>query len=233
MKKITTLFTLIGMLTFLLLPLRAFAKDPVLSVIDISTDSSPGYTIYWPKNSGMVKLTRAKLNENNWENLAETETNFYVDKNVVKGVQYSYKLLIGGTELVAATNSESSGKPVISDIMIEAGTTTKQEATIIVNFKTDKLAQAQVFYGESTDYQNNTELTGYLNQTHTIMVKKLVPGEVYHLKLKAVDKNGQNAVESDDQTFTAPLPPTDQTILEIIIQALSKAFSNFEKWFNS
>jgi len=212
---------------------RLYAKDLTLSVIDISTDSAAIYAVYWPKNSGVVRLERAGLNQSNWQILVETDSNFYIDKTAKKGELYSYKLQIDGGELIAASNIETSGKPIISDIRIDSGTSNKEGVSAVVNFNTDKLAQAQIFYGESLDYQNNTELSGYLNQSHTILLEKLKPGIVYHIKLRVVDKNGQNPTESPDQTFTAPMPPTDQTILEIIIQALSRAFSNFEKWFSS
>jgi len=233
MKKNTLIILFAFMFATLWSISQVCAKELVLSVIDISTDDSAIYAVYWPKNSGLVKLERAGLNQSNWETLVETDLNFYIDKTAKKGELYSYKLQIDGGELIAASNIETSGKPIISDIRIDSGASNKEGASVVVNFKTDKLAQGQVFYGESLGYQNNTELSGYLNQSHTILLEKLTPGMVYHIKLMAVDKNGQNTTESPDQTFTAPMPPVDQTILEIIIQALSRAFSNFEKWFNS
>ncbi len=224
------IYSLIGALlasSFCILPLKA-ADANVLSVVNISTPDKAGYAIYWPSGQGNVNLERSEAG-GSWINAVATDKNFYVDYDVKVKTEYSYRV----GNLVATSSNESDGKSIISGITVESGAVSKSEASVIITFKTDKLAKSQIFYGETIVYDQKSELSNALNQTHTILVEKLKPSSNYHFKIKTHDKSDLSTSESDDQTFTTPKPPTDLSILEVIVRALSSAFSGFEKWLNS
>lgn len=203
-----------------------------LSVVNISTADKPGYTVYWPKDKGKAKLERSK-ETGAFESIIETDLNFYTDFSVEKGVKYIYKITYGGNSLTATSADILTGKPTISGIKIESGAVSTVEASVVINFRTDRLSKNQIFYGTSMSYESQTEQSADLNQSHTILIEKLKPNTTYHFKIKASDKIDKNSTESDDQVFTTPTAPPDQSLLEIIIQALTKAFAGFEKWLKS
>ena len=205
------------------------AADPnVLSVVDISTPTQSGYAIYWPSGLGNVSLQRATDN-GTFTTITQTDQHNYVDYDVKPNVSYTYKV----GSFIASAASDSVGVPQISQIKVEPGAVSKTEASVIVSFATDKLAKSQLFYGETGAYGNQTDLDSSLNQSHTVLIEKLKSGTTYHIKIKVQDKTDKNYSESDDQTFTTPAPPLDQSILEVIIRALTQAFSGFNKWFKS
>jgi len=220
-----------ALLITLFLNTSVYAADDILSVSNVGTADAPAYVLYWPDKGGSASIERGV--NGTFSLLTETTETHYVDYTAKAGIVYSYRVSIAGETLVVSSKELSSGKPEISDIKIEAGTTSRTEASVIVNFKTDKLAKAQCFYGETASYSNKTELDKSLNQSHTVLIEKLKPNTTYHFKVKAEDMSGIATTESTDQTFTTPVEPSQKTILEIIIEALSRAFSNFEQWFRS
>lgn len=212
------------------LPLIVFATSPKiekLTVINISTSEKPAYAIYWKSGRGTVTLMRG-IEEKNFVTVVETSANYYIDYDVKAGTAYNYRI----GEEKAVVSDQLGGKPVISDIRIEPGVVTKDTASVVVTFKTDKLAKSQLFYGESLAYSNQTEIDENLNQSHTVVVEKLKPGTGYHFKVRAIEKTGKEATESEDTTFTMPPPGREVSIFEIIIEALGNAFSGFEKWLH-
>lgn len=209
----------------------AAGDENVLSVTNISTPDRPGYAIYWQKDKGHAKVERKEESAANFEAVTETDLNYFIDYSVKQDGKYQYKVSFGSNVILGTVSDELSGKPEISVIKLDPGATTKTQSSIIVNFKTDKLAKTQIFYGESVAYTNQTELNDSLNQSHTILLEKLKPNTTYHVKIKAYDKTGSLMSESEDQTLVTPVPPQDITIFQIIVDALSKAFSGFESWF--
>lgn len=216
----------------LILVAVAKAATETLSVVNISTPDKPGYAIYWPRDKGNAKLERAE-NDGAFTIIAETALNYYADFSVKKGSKYTYRVSCGGIILVATSSDTQGGKPEISSIKIDSGTATKAEASVIVEFKTDRLARSQVLYGMGTNYENQTQIGEDLNQSHTVLIEKLKPNTTYHFKIRATDKLGKESTESEDQTIVTPTAPPDQSLLEIIIRALTQAFSGFEKWLKS
>lgn len=227
--KILKRLLVFGVLSIMILPSFAMAEPSSLSVVNISTDDKPGYAIYWPKDAGKVSLERA-AGESAFSVIAETELNYFADFSVEKGVTYNYRVNVKGETLTGISTDDAGGRPAVSNIKIESGSVGKSEASVIVTFSSDRLAQNQIFYGETADYGNQTEVDNSLNQNHTVLIEKLRPNTTYHFKVRAIDRSGTESTESEDQTFTTPPVPKEQTILEIIIEALTQAFSGFQKW---
>lgn len=217
-----------GSLIFAFLVKAASDKES-LSVVNVSDEKRPGYVLYWPKTLGSAKIERGD-GKAAFSTIGQTDLGYFADYEVTKGAAYTYKVTAGGKTLTANSNDELPGKPEISNIKIEAGAVGQSEASVIITFKTDRLAKSQVFHGATSSYDQNTEMKESLNQSHTILIEKLKPATTYHFKVKVQDKTGKYQSESEDQTFTTPTPPTDETILQIIMDALSKAFEGFAKW---
>jgi hypothetical protein len=231
-KKIIFGLTALAIICCLLLAKNIKAANESLSVVNISTSDTPGYTIYWPEGKGHATIERAEEN-GTFVKVAETDSNYYADYGVKKSVKYSYRVSYTGNTLVGSASDILGGQPVLSAIKISAGTIGKAEASVIVTFRTDRSAKSYVLYGLSMNYDQQSKSNDNLNQSHTILIEKLKPNTTYHFNVKATDKNGENATESGDQTFTTPAAPPDYSLLQIIIQALTNAFSGFQNWLRS
>jgi hypothetical protein len=234
--KISSIPQLIGSISLflvivLLCPKISIAADnSVLTVMPIS-GQKPGYSLYWDTTQSLAIIERSD-NASNFSRIAETPLNYYVDFSVAKDKSYTYRVTVDGKLLSSNASLDLSvGKSVIGDIISEAGVASTNEASVVLKFKTDKLAKNQIFYGESLLYDMQTEVDNSLNQSHTILLEKLKPNTTYHFKVKTTDKNDENVTESDDQLFTTPVAANETTILQIIIKALSEAFAGFESWF--
>jgi hypothetical protein len=207
------------------------ADKGIISVSNIGDSDNPAYVIYWNKSNGSVKVERG---ENNiYTFLSDTTESYFVDYTASPDTEYTYRITRDGEVLVINSKELSTGKPEINNIKFEAGTTSKTEASVIVTFQTDKLSRSQVFYGEDATYGFQSEMKESLNQSHTILIEKLKPETTYHLKIRAQDRFGEEVTESTDQTFTTASQPNQKTVLEIIIEALSRAFAGFDSWFRS
>ena len=213
-------------------PVKSLAEDK-LTVSNISTKTEPGYALSWPSGKGTVDISRSSDGGATFANIGTTDFNFYMDVTAAASITYVYKVSNTVFSLTGASSLDVIGKPVISAINIGPGITGKEEASVIVSFKTEILSKAQVFYGESASYGSQTGQESNLNQSHTIVIEKLKPSTTYHLKITAVNKDSSDTAQSDDQIFATASPPQDQSIFQIIIDALTRAFAGFAKWFNS
>ncbi|PIS07475.1 hypothetical protein COT78_03310 [Candidatus Berkelbacteria bacterium CG10_big_fil_rev_8_21_14_0_10_43_13] len=193
-------------------------------VTNISSPSQPGYAIYWPDNLGKVNLERSE-NGGAFSSVVQTERNFYSDIDVKADSTYTYRV----GSLTASVSDAMSGKSIISDIKIKSGVVDKNSASVIVTFKTDKLAQSQILYGENGVMDSKTTLDESLNQSHTVLIKKLKVNTPYSFTLKAIDSSGQNTTDSAIQKYVTPKAPVDMSLFEIIINALESAFAGLSK----
>ncbi|MEI8232938.1 MAG: hypothetical protein WCG44_04325 [bacterium] len=210
----------------------ALAADITFTVIPIGKAPVVAYSLSWSGISGNVAIGR-KEDSGSWQKITDSTTESYVDFSISATKTYAYRLTQGGTLVKEGTApQENIGTPTISAIKVEAGSTSKTEASVIVTFTTDTLSHIQLFYGETKDYGSQTVATTDLNQSHTVLLEKLKPNTTYHLSASAISKDPQYAATSGDTTFTTPPSPTDMSIMQIILDALTKAFSGFNKWFN-
>ncbi len=195
-----------------------------LSVVDISTETQPGYAIYWPAGKGLVTVERSGAGT-----VGSTDQNYFLDFSAKEKGSYTYQV----SGMSATVSDELSGKSTISDIKISSGAVSKDEASVILYFKTDKLAKSQVVYGANGALDQKTAPNEALNQSHTVLIEKLKPDTSYSFKISVTDKSGQNSTESSVQVFATGKSLADQTLLEIIIQALQQAFQGFDKWIKT
>jgi len=202
----------------------AVAGPKSIYVTNVSTPSQPGYAIYWPNNLNKVTLERSE-NGSAFTSVVQTERNFYSDTDVKADSTYTYRV----GNLTASVSDAMSGKSIISNIKIEAGIVDKDSASVIVTFKTDKLAQSQILYGANGVMDNKTALDKSLNQTHTVLIKKLKVNTAYSFTLRAIDSSGANTTDSPIQKFVTPKAPIDMSLFEIIINALESAFAGLGK----
>ncbi|MEI7792560.1 MAG: hypothetical protein WCI57_03710 [Candidatus Berkelbacteria bacterium] len=230
--NIKKVFLIIAISAVLLMPRSVVAADSNTLSVSTVSGSKLGYSLYWDSGQGNVKIERSS-DGSNFATIGETTLNYYVDFNVLKDVSYTYRVNIGGKIVTSNASNLSAGASVISDIRIEPGSTNKAEASVVLYFNTDKLSKSQIYYGDNESYTSQTEIDNSLNQSHTILLEKLKPSSTYHFKIKILDINDEFPVESADQLFTTPSAPNDTSILQIIIKALTDAFSGFASWFAS
>ena len=202
---------------------RAQAASPsggVIYVLDISLPAIPAHFIAWPSSSGASSLQQCSPG---CTSIATTGTNFYVVTNVKTGTSYAYK--VGNL----STNLDS--QPVKTPEITQ--TSAKPLATgAIITWRTDnEPSTSLVSYGvsQATDQQSPSD--PYFNQSHTVYLKSLKPSTTYYYKVASANRNS-TAVTSQLQSFTTAGAEKQTSILEQIIQALTRAFRVFEGWIN-
>ena len=213
--------------------IKLVSAEDRLTVSNISTKDNPSFALSWPEDKGSVTVERSADGGKTYDLLGQTDLNFYMDSEVAASDTYIYRVSNSSISLSSTSAVDAVGKPDISVIKIEAGATSKSEAEAIVTFKTDILSTARVYYGETLSYGLETEMEEGLNQTHTIIIDKLKPATAYHLKIETISKDGADSSKSEDQMFMTGNPARDLSIFQVIIDALSRAFEGFAKWFNS
>jgi hypothetical protein len=72
-----------------------------------------------------------------------------------------------------------------------------------VSWTTDRLADAQVEYGPTTAYGLTTAIDARLAVRHDMQLTGLVPGSVYHVRVRSRTPTGGLAVSADQTFFTA------------------------------
>ena len=213
--------------------IKFVSAEDRLTVSNISTKEKPSFALSWPKNKGSVTVERSADGGKTYFALGQTDLNFYMDQDVLASTTYVYRVSNSSISLSSGSAVDAVGKPKITAIKIGAGASSKTEAEAIVTFKTDILSTAQVYYGETIAYGFETTMEENLNQSHTIIIEKLKPATTYHLKIKTVNKGSTDSDESEDQMFVTKSPAQDLSIFQVIVDALSRAFEGFAKWFNS
>jgi len=202
---------------------RAQAATPsggVIYVIDISSQAAPAHFISWPKGMGSVSLQQCSPG---CSAITTTGANFFVATNVKTGTGYSYK--VGSL----ATNIDTAPTKTPEITKIDAKPLT---SGAIITWRTDnEPSTSLVSYGASqaTDQQSPTD--PYFNQSHTVYLKNLKPATTYYYKVTSANKNS-TATASQLQSFTTAKAEKQASILEQIIQALTKVFRMFEGWIN-
>ena len=69
-----------------------------------------------------------------------------------------------------------------------------------INWTTDTLADGQVEFGTTTMYGSTTPVDVRVGWTHEMQLTGLLPGTIYHYRVRSRDANGALAV-SDDAVF--------------------------------
>ncbi len=110
--------------------------------------------------------------------------------------------------LIVKTNEGSEGEP---------------EAQLIVTWTTDESATAQVEYGEGTgsSYPQKTQEDAALVSNHTVVISKLSPSKVYHLRILSKDKAGNVGQSIDIVSIT---PKATENALDIVFSSLKSIF---------
>ena len=164
-----------------------------------------GVQVKWGKLSGAEKYrVYRKTSDSNWTKIGETESNSYVDKNVISGNSYSY----------TARCFDAAGKPIScyndgdSITYVEAPTITKIENTAtgskISWTKSAGASKYRVYYLDSNNNWKKIGNTTSTNFTH----EKLKAGSTYTYTVRCLDSRN-NFVSAYDKAgksnlFLAP-----------------------------
>jgi len=101
------------------------------------------------------------------------------------------------TPNTAPQSIDNSGLlPFVTNVTATPGAT----STLITWDTLNQVSDSEVMFGTSTSYTATT--TGDLSLVHSITLKDLLPGSVYHYKVSST--NGYGTVTSPDATFTTP-----------------------------
>jgi hypothetical protein len=108
--------------------------------------------------------------------------------------------IFGRSSVSRLLNVQVDNGPTISNVVLSSGLTVSSAR---VTWNTDILADAQVEYGQTLAYGESTPLDARPDWRHDMQLTGLLPGAVYHFRVRSRDANGGVAV-SADQTFFTP-----------------------------
>ena len=115
----------------------------------------------------------------------DAQSNTAYDKNVVNG-QVSYYNFV---------TTQNTKPPVISNISTQVST-----SSVLVTWRTDKLANSTVEYGLDQNYGSTTH-SSIFTTDHNIAISGLASSTTYHFRVISVDQDNNSATSSDN-TFT-------------------------------
>lgn len=171
-----------------------FAGDAFL-IWNINTDPVAGYKVYYGTQSS------------NYSTVIDVGTHtFYRVTGLNVGKYYFAVSAYDGSGRESARSSEVSKKittavntfaPVINAV----GGSNINANGAIISWTTDVPSDTQVEYGTTTAYGNLTPLNPNLTSAHWTQLTGLIPGTLYHYRVRSGDANGMLAA-SDDFAFT-------------------------------
>lgn len=148
----------------------------------------------------------------------------------------TYSIIVKGRDFMG--NEASSGvinfqtasdtrPPKISDLEVNSeiiGSGQEATAQVMVSYKTDEDATAQIEYGEGTGttYTQKTQEDSNLSGTHIVIISGLTPSKVYHFRAVSRDFE-QNVGYSVDKVVVTN--PTTANALDLAISNLTSIFS--------
>ncbi len=128
------------------------------------------------------------------------------------------------------TTATDTRAPQIADVNVEgtvsastSGDQRESEAQLVVSWNTDEGATSQVEFGEGTGstYAQKTQEDGALVSNHTVVISKLTPSKVYHLRIISKDKAGNAGKSIDIVSIT---PKATENALDIVFSSLKSIF---------
>ncbi len=149
--------------------------------------------------------------------------------------QTTYVILIKGKDIAGneaigepqqVTTASDTRPPVISDLKVDGeiiGTGDEATAQLLISYKTDEPATAQIEFGEGTGstYSQKTQEDGALTNNHLVVISELSPAKVYHLRAISKDEAG-NVAESIDKVVITP--KATENALDLVIASMSQIF---------
>lgn len=149
--------------------------------------------------------------------------------------QMTYAILIKGKDAVGneavgtvqqVATAADTRPPQISELKVDSeiiGTGEEATAQLVVSYKTDEPATAQIEFGEgsgSTYSQKTQEDSTYTNN-HLIVISELSPAKVYHLRSVSKDSYGNQAYSLDKVVIT---PKATENALDLVVNSLATTF---------
>ncbi|MBP9751508.1 MAG: fibronectin type III domain-containing protein [Candidatus Moranbacteria bacterium] len=159
---------------------------------------------------------------------------------LIKGLvpQTPYTLVVKGRDKIGNeavsdaqkfTTATDTRAPQVVDANVEGAIVASgsdsqtSEAQLVVSWNTDEPATSQVEFGEGTGttYAQKTQEDGNLVTNHTVVISKLSPSKVYHLRIISKDKAGNVGNSIDIVSIT---PKATENALDIVFGSLKSIF---------
>jgi hypothetical protein len=159
---------------------------------------------------------------------------------LIKGLipQTPYMLVVKGRDKIGNeavsdvqrfTTATDTRAPQVIDANVEGAIVSSgadgqtSEAQLVVSWNTDEPATSQVEFGEGTGttYAQKTQEDGNLVTNHTVVISKLSPSKVYHLRIISKDKAGNLGNSIDIVSIT---PKATENALDIVFGSLKAIF---------
>lgn len=204
---------------------KGTAKSTLLLTWDSNTEISSIVT-YYPLNN--PALARDEVNVA-LKSGKHQMVLYDLDPQTTYGVLIKGKDVAGNeavAELQQVTTSADTRPPTISDLKVDGeilGTGDEATAQLLVSYKTDEAATAQIEFGEGsgTTHSQKTQEDGTLTNNHLVVISELTPAKVYHIRAVSKDEFGNVAYSVDKVVIT---PKATENALDLVITSMSSIF---------
>jgi len=144
---------------------------------------------------------------------------------IVKGRDFMGNEATSG--VIPFKTASDTRPPQISDFEVTSeiiGSGQEATAQLVVSYKTDEAATAQIEYGEGTGtiYTQKSQEDSNMSVNHIVIISGLTPSKVYHLRAVAKDAE-ENVGYSIDKVIVTN--PTTQDAFDLAIKNLTSIFS--------
>lgn len=204
---------------------KGTARSTLLVVWESNTAISSVITYYPVVNPGAAKDEFNIALKNGKHQMVlydlEPQTTYAL---IIKGKDAAGNEAVG--EIQQVSTSADTRAPIISDLKVDSevlGVGEEATAQLVVSYKTDEAATAQIEFGEGsgTSYSQKTQEDGSLTSHHLIVISELSPAKVYHLRAISKDDVGNKAESLDKVVIT---PKATENALDLVVSNLSSAF---------
>ncbi len=204
---------------------KGTARSTLLVTWESNTEVTSVITYYPVVNPGAAKDEVNIALKNGKHQMViydlEPQTTYAI---IIKGKDAVGNEAIGEMQQVAT--SMDTRAPLISNLKVEteiSGTGEEAMAQLVVSYKTDEPATAQIEFGEGsgTTYSQKTQEDSGLTTHHLVVISGLSPAKVYHLRAVSKDQYGNKAESLDKVTITQK---ATENALDLVISNLSVTF---------
>lgn len=192
---------------------------PVLSSVTVTALGMNGATITWTTNEPADTQVEFGLTTVYGSSTAIDPSKTIAHSRQLTGLQgdttYHFRAVsrdnagnraASPDQIFTTSSAPDAAPPVVSAVTAEG--VTGESAT--VRWETSEPATTQVEYGTTTQYEQSTPLDAMLVGSHSQGLTRLLPGTLYHYRVKSMDAAGNLSI-SGDNIFTTndTTPPAD------------------------
>jgi hypothetical protein len=215
-----------------------------VKVTEVKGEAQPTVEVSWTSNTDVSSIVSYYPSGRKDAEQQGVDTKFVTGthKLIIRGLAANsqYELIVKGRDKYGNEGSSETQRfstgvdtrpPRIYNVKVEGAIVNPIDnsgenptAQLIISWDTDEPASSQIEYNEGTgtEYTQSTQRDNSLTYNHLVIISKLQPSKVYHLRVVSRDGVGNEGKSVDSVTIT---PKASESALEIVIKNLRDIFN--------